>query len=146
MLRVVIVGAGLSGLSVAFRLRQLVPDAALTVLESRGRAGGKIGTLDRDGFRVECGPNGFLDNKPGAVALCRDLGLGDRLLAASEGSRKNRFVFVRDRLFKLPGSPAGIVTTKLLSPFGKMALLREPFRARPADAPADESVAAFARR
>src|SRR5258706_7862530 len=135
MPHVVVVGAGLSGLAVAFRLKRLVPGLRLTVLESGPRVGGKVGTVVRDGFRVECGPNGFLDSKPGTLALCRDLGLGDRLLAASEGSRTNRYVYVRDRLRKLPGSPLGLLTTPLLSPAGKLALLREPFRPRPADAP-----------
>ncbi|MFO0849708.1 MAG: protoporphyrinogen oxidase [Gemmataceae bacterium] len=144
--RVVVVGAGLAGLSVAFRLRQLRPDVQLTLLESRGRPGGNVGTLAADGFRLETGPNGFLDSKPGALALCRDLGLGDRLVAASEGSRKNRFVYADGRVQKLPASPVGLLTTRLLSLGGKLSLLREPFRRRPADAPADESVAAFARR
>jgi oxygen-dependent protoporphyrinogen oxidase len=144
--RVVVVGAGLSGLSVAFRLRQLRPDVRLTLLEARDRPGGNVGTLVADGFRVETGPNGFLDNKPGTLALCRDLGLGAKLIAASEGSRKNRFVYAGGRIHKLPGSPLGLLTTPLLSVGGKFTLLREPFRRRPRSAPADESVAAFARR
>jgi oxygen-dependent protoporphyrinogen oxidase len=146
MPRVVVVGAGLSGLAVAFRLRQALPGVELTLLEGRDRPGGNVWTEHGDGFRVEAGPNGFLDNKPGAVQLCRDLGIDGRLVAASEGSRKNRFVFARDRLRKLPASPLGLLTTPLLSPGGKLALLREPFRRKPADVPADESVAAFARR
>ena len=146
MPHVLIVGAGLSGLSVAFRLRQLDPNVQLTILESRSTPGGNIGTEWHDGFRVETGPNGFLDNKPGTIQLCRDLGLGDELLAASEGSRKNRYVFLHDRLHKLPGSPLGILTTPLLSWKGKLALLSEPFRSRPASIPEDESVAAFAHR
>ncbi|HVK16277.1 MAG TPA: protoporphyrinogen oxidase [Fimbriiglobus sp.] len=146
MSRVVVVGAGLSGLAVAFRLRQARPELELTLLEGRDRPGGTVWTEHRDGFRLETGPNGFLDNKPGAVGLCRDLGLDNRLVAASEGSRRNRFVYIHDRLHKLPSSPPGILTTPLLSVGGKLALLREPFRRRPADAPADESVTAFARR
>lgn len=146
MPRVVVVGAGLSGLAVAFRLKQLRPDLSLTLLESRDRPGGNVGTVVADGFRFETGPNGFLDSKPGTLTLCRDLGLGDKLLAASEGSRKNRFVYANDTIHKLPGSPLGLLTTPLLSVGGKLTLLREPFRRRPASAPADESVAAFARR
>jgi len=144
MSRVVIVGAGLSGLAIAFRLKQARPDVELVLLESGDRTGGKIGTDDRDGFRVETGPNGFLDSKPGTRQLCHDLGLGDQLLAASEGSRKNRYVFVRDRLHKLPASPLGLLQTPLLSLRGKLALLSEPFRRRRKHT--DESVAAFARR
>ena len=146
MPRVVIVGAGLSGLAVAFRLRTAWPSVELTVLESRERTGGNIGTVDRDGFRVECGPNGFLDNKPGTAQLCRDLGLGERMIPGSEDARKNRFVFLRDRLHKLPGSPLGILTTPLLSFAGKLAMLREPFRPKLYQPVSDETVAAFARR
>jgi oxygen-dependent protoporphyrinogen oxidase len=144
--RVVIVGAGLSGLAVAFRLRALAPATEVLVLEPRPRAGGNLGTETHDGFRVETGPNGFLDSKPGMMRLCRDLGLADRLIPASEGSRKNRFVFANGAVQKLPGSPLGILTTPLLSPLGKLEMLAEPFRRRPGNAPADESVAAFARR
>ena len=146
MPRVVIVGAGLSGLAVAFRLRRAIPGVELTVLESRSRPGGNVWTVPRDGFRVECGPNGFLDTKPSTLQLCRDLGLGDRLITATEAARKNRFVFVGEKLHKLPGSPLGILTTPLLSTSGKLALLAEPFRRKPRSTPADESVAAFARR
>ena len=146
MPHVVIAGAGLSGLAVAFRLRRLVPGARVTLLESRDRVGGNLGTNTHDGFRVEAGPNGFLDGKPGMMRLCHDLGLGGRVIPASEGSRKNRYVFVRDKLHKLPGSPLGLLTTPLLSPLGKLSLVAEPFRRRPGNLPADESVGAFARR
>jgi oxygen-dependent protoporphyrinogen oxidase len=95
---------------------------------------------------VEAGPNGFLDNNPATVELCRDAGLGDRLVAASDGSRKNRFLYLNDRLLKLPSSPLGILTTPVLSVHGRVSLLREPFRRRPRMDPGDESVAAFARR
>lgn len=145
-MRVVVVGGGLAGLAVAFRLRSLAPFADVAVLESRADVGGNLGTLHLDGFRLETGPNGFLDSKPGMLALCRDLGLADRLIAASEGSRKNRFVFVDGKVQKLPGSPLGILTTPVLSPSGKLAMLAEPLRRRPRSTPADESVAAFARR
>ena len=145
MTRVVVVGAGLSGLAVAFRLKSRLSGVQLTILEARDRPGGNVGTVERDGFRVEIGPNGFLDNKPGTLNLCRDLGIADKVIAASEGSRKNRYVFVRDQLHKLPGSPRDILTTPLLSAKGKLALLAEPFRRRRRGG-ADESVAAFARR
>ena len=79
MSRIVIVGGGVSGLSLAFRLQSLAPAADITILERLDRPGGTLWTERRDGFQVEIGPNGFLDNKPGTVDLCRDLGLGDRL-------------------------------------------------------------------
>src|SRR5215207_8084947 len=144
--RVVIVGGGLSGLSLAFRLRERLPNADLTVLERRPAPGGNIATLNRDGFQVECGPNGIFDAKPSTLQLCRDLGLGDRLIAGSEAARKNRYLFLDGRLRALPGSLASFVTSPVLSWRGKLSLLMEKYRKRPADVPADESVAAFARR
>ena len=44
MPHVVIVGGGLSGLAVAYRLTGVVPGVAVTLLESRDRPGGNIGT------------------------------------------------------------------------------------------------------
>lgn len=145
MPHVVVVGGGLTGLTVAFRLKQFAPDVAVTVLEPRDRPGGNIRTEDHRGFRVECGPNGFLDRTPAIPNLVRDLDLSDRLVAASDGSRKNRYVFLRNKLRKLPSGPFGLLTTSLLSPRGKWDLITEPWRKTP---PPDheESVQEFATR
>src|SRR5436190_12389830 len=96
--RIVIVGAGVSGLSVAYRLQQRSPDAAITILEQADRAGGTTWTLREAGFHVEIGPNGFLDTKSTTLALARDVGLGTQLVQASEAAGKNRYLFLGDRL------------------------------------------------
>src|SRR5438270_170342 len=80
MPRVVIVGGGISGLATAYRLQQRHPALEVVVLERQARPGGTIGTCSRGGFRVEAGPNGFLDNNPSTLALCSDLGLAGRLV------------------------------------------------------------------
>ena len=128
MPHVVVVGGGLTGLTVAFRLKQFAPEVGVTVLEPRDRPGGNVVTEDHRGFRVECGPNGFLDRTPAVPDLVRDLGLSDQLVAASDGSRKNRYVFLGNRLRKLPGGPLALLTTSLLSLRGKWQLLTEPWR------------------
>jgi oxygen-dependent protoporphyrinogen oxidase len=145
MARVVIVGAGISGLALAYRLRQAVPNVDLTILEQRDRPGGTIWTERRDGFQVEVGANGFLDTKPSTLALCRDLGLADRLLPASEAASRNRYLFLDGKLRLLPGSLGAFLRSDLLSWRGKLGVLTEPFRpGRRANA--DESIDAFARR
>src|SRR5436190_17075068 len=115
MKRVVIVGAGITGLATAYHLQQRVPSVEVTVLEQRDRPGGTLWTERRDGFQVEIGPNGFLDSKPTTLALCRDLGLGDRLLPASDAASRNRYLFLDGRLRRLPNSLGTFLRSDLLS-------------------------------
>lgn len=144
MPRVVIVGGGISGLALAYRLEQRIPDAEVIVLEARERLGGTIGTERRDGFQVEIGPNGFLDNKPFARSLCRELALGERLLSASEAARRNRYLFLNGRLHLLPNSLASFLTSDVLSWRTRFLLMAERFRPRRRSG--DESIDAFVRR
>jgi oxygen-dependent protoporphyrinogen oxidase len=143
--KIVIVGAGISGLAVAYGLERLAAGAEITVLDQGAHPGGKVWTERHNGFLVEAGPNGFLDSKRSTLALCRALDLGDRLIPASAESAKNRYVFLGDRLRPLPGSFGAFLASDLLSWRGKLSLLLERFR-RPKTKPNDESVAAFARR
>jgi oxygen-dependent protoporphyrinogen oxidase len=145
MSTVVIVGAGISGLAIAFRLHQADPALELVVLEQRARPGGTVWTERQDGYQVEIGPNGFLDNNPSTLALCRDLGLAGRLVPASEGAARNRYLYWKGSLRPLPNSLASFLTSPLLSWPGKIGLLAERFRSvpRPID---EESVEAFVHR
>ena len=143
--RIVIVGAGISGLSVAYRLQPLLPNANITVLEQAARPGGTAWTLRESGFLVEIGPNGFLDTKPTTLTLARDVGLGAHLVQASEAAARNRYLFLGDRLKALPAGLGSFLRTDLLSWRGKLSLLWERFRGRRRDI-GDESIDAFARR
>lgn len=145
MPKVLIVGGGVSGLTLAWRLQQQAPALEVQVLEAEARPGGKVDTSSRDGFRVEGGPNGFLDNNPATLALCRELGLGDRLVAASEASGRNRYLLLHGRLRALPNSLGSFLRSEVLSWRGKLSLLAERFRPRRAGGD-DESIDAFARR
>jgi oxygen-dependent protoporphyrinogen oxidase len=145
MPKVVIVGAGISGLAIAYRLQEAAPHLEITLLEERTRPGGTVWTDRHEGFQVETGANGFLDSNPSTIALSRDLGLGDRLVPASEAAAKNRYLFLGGRLRPLPGSLGAFLRTDLLSWRGKLAFLAERFRRRRRSGP-EESVAAFARR
>jgi oxygen-dependent protoporphyrinogen oxidase len=145
MPRVVIVGGGISGLALAYRLEQRAPNAEVIVLEERTRLGGTLGTERRDGFQIEIGPNGFLDNKPFALALCRELGLGEQLLAASDAARRNRYLLVDGRLRLLPNSLSSFLTSDVLSWQTRFLLLAERYRPRRRGY-GDESIDAFVRR
>jgi protoporphyrinogen/coproporphyrinogen III oxidase len=145
MPKVVIVGGGISGLSLAYRLHLAAPGTEIFLLEREAHAGGTIGTEHRDGFIVERGPNAFLDNKPFAWDLVHDLGLRDQLVEACESARRNRFLFLGDRLCALPTSPLGFLGSDVLNWHGKLSLLGDLWRRRAAG-DRDESVEHLFRR
>ncbi len=130
MNRIVIVGGGIAGLSAAYYATKKIPNAQITLIESSDRWGGKIAT-DRvpfeDGqFIIEGGPDTFLATKPYATALCRELGLGDRLHGTNP-KQKNTYVLHRNKLEPLPDGLAMMIPTNvqailksnLVSWFGK---------------------------
>jgi phytoene desaturase len=53
--RIIVVGAGVGGLSAALRLQAL--GHQVTVLEQSADLGGKLGVVERDGFRFDTGPS-----------------------------------------------------------------------------------------
>jgi protoporphyrinogen/coproporphyrinogen III oxidase len=145
MKRVAIVGAGISGLAIAYRLQESCPAISITVLEKQGRPGGAVWTERQDDFQVEVGPNGFLDSKPSTLNLCRALGIEDRLVLASEASGRNRYLWWNEKLEPLPRNLRSFLATPLLSWRGKLRLLSERFVRRSA-MDADESIDAFVQR
>ena len=82
---VAVVGGGIAGLSAAWALSSAEPGVRVVVLESDERLGGKLRTGAIGGRAVDLGPDAFLARRPEAVELCRELGLGDELVAP--GSR-----------------------------------------------------------
>lgn len=145
MSRVVIVGAGISGLALAFRLQKTIPAAQIVVLEQSDRPGGMVWTERAEGFQFELGPNGFLNNVRSTWQLATDLGLAEELAPASAASAANRYIHLENRLRRLPTGLLEFVTSDLLSWRGKLALAAEPFRRRRPPDP-DESVHALVRR
>jgi oxygen-dependent protoporphyrinogen oxidase len=119
-MKVCVVGAGVSGLSVAFYLKR--GGADVTVLERQERAGGKMRTVYERGYIVETGPNGFLDGKPYTLNLVKALGIEDKLYRSSDKSRK-RFIYTNGRLVRLPENPIAFLSSYLLSWKGKLRLV-----------------------
>lgn len=76
---VVVVGAGITGLSAAYQLR--LDEAHVIVLEAGDRVGGAVAGSAVGGVFVESGPDGFLARRPEMADLCHQLGLGADLVA-----------------------------------------------------------------
>lgn len=139
---VIVVGAGISGLVAAHRLKRA--GFVVSVVDAGARPGGVIGTVVREGCQFERGPNSALDTTPLIGELIDDLGLNAALRFASDVSAK-RYVVRGGVLTALPTSPGAFLASRLFTASAKLALLREPFL-RPGAADADESIAAFVRR
>ncbi|MGQ0523249.1 MAG: protoporphyrinogen oxidase [Betaproteobacteria bacterium] len=135
----IVIGAGISGLTTAYRLAR--GGLAVELLEAGSRPGGVIGTERRHGLLYERGPNSILDTNPCIRELLQDLGILNERIDASAISAK-RFVVRHGTLVALPTTPTAFLKTRLFSLPAKLALLREPFIRRAAD-DADETVVDF---
>jgi len=148
MPRIVIVGAGISGLCTAHYLVKILSaarrEAEIVLFEAEKVPGGKMRTLREDGFNLEWGPNGFLTNKPYSLDLVKELGVENRLARSSDLARK-RFIFSGGTLHRLPETPQAFFTSNLLSLRGRLRILWEPFAPGPPSG-VDESLGDFARR
>ena len=157
----VIVGGGIAGLSTAWYLQKQAEEEGLdlhyTVLEQSDRWGGKILTERVDGagdqpFIVEGGPDSFLTQKPWALHLARELGLGDQVLGTNDEKRKV-FVLIKGKPTPLPDGVLMIVPTKfmpfalspLISLWGKMRMGLDLFIPAKRDGQ-DETLADFITR
>jgi oxygen-dependent protoporphyrinogen oxidase len=151
--RLVVVGAGISGLAAAHaaaerlgeRASQRAGDAAvdIVVLESAPTVGGKARTrIDRE-WTVEAGPAGFLLPDPAIERLIRIAGLEPDVLP-SDAAAAHRFLVRGGQLREVSAHPLRFVTSGILDAGAMLRLLREPWV--PARQGGDESVWEFARR
>jgi oxygen-dependent protoporphyrinogen oxidase len=145
MPRVAIIGGGISGLTLAFRLKQYLADVDIQILESEKSIGGKIDSFRDQGFIYESGPNGFLDSNPSTLNLSKELGLSEQLAPANDAAAKKRFLLMGGKLRMLPSSFLGLLTTDVLSWRAKLSLAFERFQSNKQNLP-DESIYAFAQR
>lgn len=136
-MKVVIVGAGISGLTAAYALLSKNKNLDITGYEADSRPGGKIWSDKTDGFLCEKGVNGFLDNKPKTLQLCDYLGLEP--LKSSDNARR-RFIFSKGKLNQLSESPLSFLKSDLISWHGKLRMIYELIAPK---GPEDETVADF---
>lgn len=151
--RIVILGAGMSGLVAAFeileraRKRGLGPPPEVVVLEASPRPGGNVRT-ERDpaaGFLCEWGPEGFLDNVPETLDLARRIGREGRLVRADPRANK-RYILRGGRLRLVPTAPPAFLFSDVLPFRQRLRVFGEPFAGAPRDPERDETVFEFASR
>ena len=151
---VAIVGGGITGLATAYYLEQAAAtegwDLTGAVLERDQRLGGKLLTTTVDGCLVEGGPDSILTQKPWALRLLDELGMGSEVIYQQtdgvyllHGGRLHRIP--RGLVGPVPTRPFALLGASFLSWRGKLRAGLEPFLHRRRD-DGEESLGDFLRR
>ena len=138
---VIIIGAGLTGLTLAYYLKK--SGRNVIVLEKDSKAGGVISTLSEDGFIFETGPNTGVLSTPEIAGLFRDL-TGKCDLDSANPKAKKRYILKSGKWQPLPSGLLSAVTTPLFTLKDKFRILGEPFRKRGDDP--DETLSQLVKR
>lgn len=143
--RVVILGAGISGLSCAWFLKKRFGSSlAVTILEKSSRLGGWIDTEETEGFLFEKGPRSCRTQGAGlkTLELIEELQLQDQVIVA-DSQAHIRYLYTGGTLEKLPSTPLSLFRSPLMKG-GFSALVRDLIA--PTGQEQDESIEDFMSR
>ena len=153
-LAAIIIGGGITGLATAWHLEKAAREDGLNLsvvmVERENCLGGKIRTLNEDGFIIEGGPDGFLTRKPWALDLANELGLSDDVVypqAAGTSLLLNGELhpIPHGLMGPAPASRRDVWSASFLSWRGKLRANLEPL-VRRREAAGRESLGNFLRR
>lgn len=123
----VIIGAGISGLTVAHKLSLKHPHRDLVILEKGSRAGGCIESHHEHNYIAEIGPHGFLDNCRESRDLLAETGLDQEKVTAPLLDFV-RYVFYKNKLNTIEQTPLKIIKAPLIPWKDKFGVLRDLFK------------------
>jgi oxygen-dependent protoporphyrinogen oxidase len=146
---IVVVGAGIAGLTAAYRLQQA--GHQVTVLEARPNVGGRMITIEWDGMKFDPGAEFVTGADKYLLELVRQLGIEDKLIDYSEEQTGFEVTVMRDGKlhtvnFMSIASYFGWTGVSLGARLSMLKLLPHMLRYgrvdvfHPADAPGDDSV------
>ena len=145
MIRVAIIGGGISGLAALHFIKNRQPESyEVTLYEKDDRPGGTIGTDRENGFISDWGPNGFLDKIPLTLRMVSELGI-ENLLERAAPKAERRFIYRNNKLNEIHAHPLKFMRSGILSVPGRLRLVLEPFITQKKD-DSDETIFDFARR
>ncbi len=123
----IIVGGGLSGLTVAHKLKLKNKLHKLLIIDQAKQLGGAIKTHSEDGFISEIGPHGFLDNNEASQLILAETGLDKEVIKAPLIDFV-RYVYLNGKLNMIPQTPLKIAVAPLIPWKDKFRVLGELFK------------------
>lgn len=123
--KVLVLGAGLTGLSVAYELEKF--GVSYKIIEKSSRLGGVIHTSQTQSFLYENGPNTGIIGSPELAVMLDEL-KDDLILQTGDEAVKRRLILKNGKWAALPSGLISAVKTPLFSWKDKFRILGEPFR------------------
>ncbi len=139
--QIVIIGAGLTGLTLAFYLKKQGKE--VLIVEKNAKTGGVIQSVKDDEFIYEKGPNTGVVGNPEVAELFEDLE-GLCTLELADPSAKRRLIWKNGKWRAIPSGLFSAITTPLFTLGDKFRILGEPFRKKGTNP--DENLADFVKR
>ena len=121
---IIILGSGISGLTLGFYLEKKNKD--FLVFESCNSFGGNISTKNKKGFICENGPNTVLINNDSVKDLISDLKIKNDVIYPNNNNNK-RFLINKGKLIKIPQSFGQFLKSNILSLSAKIRIFFEIF-------------------
>ncbi len=135
-----IIGAGISGLTLAYELQKRhIP---FRILEASSRVGGYLQSEKIGYYLLEYGANSLLCDKQ-VMDFIHEIGLGNEIIYPRAVS-KNRYIFKNGKYQALPTSPLSLLWSNFFSWKTKWAIFKE--KNKKAENKPDETLTAFFRR
>ena len=147
---VVVIGGGVTGLTTAYRLAQADPSLDVAVLEADDRPGGKLRSVQVGDLVLPAGADSFLARKPWAVELCKELGIGDELVApgatgAYLWTERGLVAMPKQAPFGIPGDIGDVFSWPGLSRAGRRRAALDLLKKKRKD-DSDETLGSLLRR
>lgn len=140
---IIVLGGGISGLSLLWYLRQYLPHHSIRLLEKSSRVGGVIGHRVQEDVIFDAGPKTFrMVNGAPLLELIHEVHLQDQLIFSTEEAGK-RYLYYNNKLHKIPRNPLSLLCSPLTCK-AMPSLFKELFIKK--GIAADETIGAFMRR